>query len=100
MFQWIVSICFNGLFLYVSMDFFNMFQWIALICFNGLFLHVSMDCLLAGGGGQGEGEGVEGGPAGGGSERADEGMRLSIALYLFLCLSFLRTRLTSRACLG
>ena len=58
-----------------------------------------MDCLTAGGGGQGEGEGVEGGPAGGGSERVDKGMRLiSIALYLFY-RSFLRTRRTSRACL-
>ena len=36
--------------------------------------HFSMDCLADGGGGQGEGEGIEGGLARGGSKRTDKGM--------------------------
>ena len=38
--------------------------------------------FTAGGGGQGKGEGVEGGPAGRGSERADKGMRMRLVLFI------------------
>ena len=38
-----------------------------------MYTYMSIDCLTDGGGGQGEGEGLEGGLARGGSERTDKG---------------------------